>query len=255
LKKLILITLVTAVTLFAKGELSIVSTGTGDLDNMTIKAYKAIENADIFFTMRGEAGKFKELIGDKPIYKSGHGFFKKGSNTRMTKEETKKAEDEVRSVIRKAYNDGKKIVMLENGDPTIYGPQMGYMQEFKDLNPKIIPGISSFNAANAALQNSVIGGLKNASGVTLTIGRDENTLIEKLAPTRSTMVFFMDRDFDEFIAHLLTMYPKDTPIAIVVEAGSKENEEVIIATLETIKSKVNSELSFNKLVYVGDFLR
>lgn len=32
-----------------KGQLTIVSAGVGDLDNLTLKAYKTIKEADIFF--------------------------------------------------------------------------------------------------------------------------------------------------------------------------------------------------------------
>lgn len=238
-----------------KGELLIVSTGAGDLDNMTLKAYKTIKNADIVFTMKGEAGKYKELIGEKPVYTAGHTLFMEEGDTKMSEDETKKLENEVRKTIREAYDKGKKIVILENGDTTVYGPQMGYMKEFKDLNPKIIPGISSFNAANAALQNSIIGGTKDESGVTLTVGRAENKLIDKLSQAGSTMVFFMNREFDGFIEHLHTLYPKDMPIAVVSDAGFKEKEKVVIATLETIKEKIGDDLPFYKLIYVGNFLK
>ncbi len=238
-----------------KGQLTIVSAGVGDLDNITLKAYKTIKEADIFFTMQGDEEEYKELTEGKPIHKAGHAFFMKESDTRMNDEETKEEEQRIRTTVREAYNKGKKIVIIDNGDSTVFGPQMGFITEFKDLNPKIIPGISSFNAANALLQKSIIAGEKDLSGVTLTIGRVENKLIEKLANTGSTIVFFMIKDFKEFINHLLSLYPADTAIAIVSKAGYKDEENIITATLETIQSKVSEELPFYKLVYVGNFLK
>lgn len=237
-----------------KGKLTIVSAGAGNLDNMTLKAYKIIKNADIIFTMKGDQKEFKELTENKLVYKSGHGFFMPGMNTKLTKEETIKEEEKIRIIVREAYNQGKKIAVIDNGDSTVFGPQMGYMEEFKDLNPTIIPGISSFNAANAALQKSIIAGKNKSLAVTLTIGNTENKLIEKLANTGTTVVFFMVREFENFIDHLLTLYPKNTPIAIVSSAGYEE-ENVISATLETIQVEVKEELPFYKLVYVGDFLK
>lgn len=255
IKKIIIGSAIASSCLFANGELSIVSTGTGDLDNMTLKAYNAIKDADIFFTMDGKAGKYAALIGDKPVYKAGHGIFANMDNTKMPKEELEKLKSDTKKVVLDGHKAGKKIVLLENGDPSIYGPQISFLNEFKDLKPKIIPGISSFNAANAALQTAVVGGLKDESGVTLTLGSDKNRLISKLASSKSTLVFFMDREFDKFIDHLNTLYPKDTGIAIVIDAGSKDREKVIIATLGTIKDKVTEKLPFNHLVYVGDFLK
>ncbi|WP_404319672.1 SAM-dependent methyltransferase [Malaciobacter canalis] len=238
-----------------KGQLTIVSAGVGDLDNITLKAYKTIKEADIFFTMQGDEEEYKELTEGKPIHKAGHAFFMKESDTKMNDKETKKGEQRIRTIVREAYNKGKKIVIIDNGDSTIFGPQIGFITEFKDLNPKIIPGISSFNAANALLQKSIIAGKEDFAGVTLTIGKVENKLIAKLAKTGSTVVFFMIKDFEEFINHLLTLYPANTSIAIVSKAGYKNEENITIATLETIQSKVSKELPFYKLVYVGNFLR
>ncbi|MDY0321192.1 MAG: SAM-dependent methyltransferase [Arcobacteraceae bacterium] len=277
-----LATLMAGTNLLADGKLSLVSSGTGDLDNMTIKAYNTIKEADIVFTMGGKAGKFEELVKGKPIYDAGHGMFRQKSKEdnekaknekpkveekkdekakgeqreRKSPEEIAKQENEYRSIIRDGIKNGKNIVIIDNGDPTIYGPHIGFVKEFKDLNPKIIPGMSSFNAANAALQTAVIGGDKNASGVTLTIGSADNKLINKLADTGSTMVFFMDRKFSDFMANLQKLYPKDTPIAIVIEAGSADKERVILGTVDTMEGIIGTEkIPFNHLVYVGNFLK
>ncbi|MDN5043819.1 SAM-dependent methyltransferase, partial [Aliarcobacter butzleri] len=176
-------------------------------------------------------------------------------NTKMKKEELEQLKTETKRIVLEGYKAGKKIVLIENGDPTVYGPQISFFKEFKELSPKIIPGMSSFNAANAALQTAIIGGTKDASGVTLTIGNDKNKLISALVDSKSTLVFFMDREFDKFIDYLNTLYPKDTGIAIVIDAGSKDKQRVIIATLGTIKEKVTEKLPFNHLVYVGNFIK
>jgi len=254
--------------LAANGTLSLVSSGTGDLDNMTLKAYKTIKEADIIFTMRGEAGKFEELIGTKPIYPAGHALFSKnakhkwmklkndkGESIKKSAEEIEKIEEEYRKLIRSNIKEGKNIAIIDNGDPSIYGPHIHFVQEFKDLHPQVIPGISSFNAANAALQRSVIGGSQGALGVSLTVGNSQNKLIEKLAPTGSTMVFFMDRKFEDFIAHLAKHYKKDTGIAIVMNAGDSKQERVVFGSLQDITTKITHEkIPFNHLIYVGDFL-
>jgi len=257
-------------SLFAdSGKLSLVSSGTGDLENMTVKAHKTIKSADIVFTMNGQAGKFAPLIKDKPIYPAGHALFsnrvkgkwmkvkdESGKTIKKTSQEIEKIEQKYKSMIRQAIKNDKNVVIIDNGDPTIYGPHLNFLKEFQDLNPKIIPGLSSFNAANAALQTSVIGGIKDARGLTLTIGNTNNQLIEKLAETGSTMVFFMDRKFSDFMKHLRTLYPVDTPIAIVIEAGSAKNEKVMISTLENIEKTVGKQkIPFNHLVYVGNFLK
>lgn len=45
----------------------------------------------------------------------------------------------------------------------ISGPQVGFIQAFSDLNPVVIPGVSSFNAANEALARDVMIGSTSRS--------------------------------------------------------------------------------------------
>jgi len=264
----IVATLLTTAAFGAEGKLSLVSSGTGDIDNMTLKAYKTMQEADIFFTMRGKAGKFEEIIGKKPVYPAGHALFgtsskhkwmklenDKGETVEKTADEIAKIEQNYKELIRSTIKDGKNVAIIDNGDPTIFGPHIYFMKEFKDLNPQVIPGISSFNAANAALQRSIVAGVQDVKGVTLTVGSAKNQLIEKLAPTGSTMVFFMDRKFEDFITHLKKHYKKDTGIAIVMDAGESAKERVVTGTLENIREKIaQDKIPFNHLVYVGNFL-
>ena len=261
-------TLLATAAFATDGKLSLVSSGTGDIDNMTLKAFKTMQEADIFFTMGGKAGKFEKIIGEKPIYPAGHALFSKssknkwikvknnkGETVKKTADEIAKIEKEYKELIRSSIKDGKNIAIIDNGDPTIFGPHINFIHEFKDLNPQIIAGLSSFNAANAALQRSIVAGKSNARGVTLTVGNSKNNLIEKLAPTGSTMVFFMDRNFEDFIKHLKKHYKKDTGIAIVMNAGESSKESVVSGTLENITKKItHDKIPFNHLIYVGDFL-
>lgn len=247
----------------ASGSLKLVSTGIGDPDNMTIRAYNAILNADILFAMHPEQVKkaFPELLGIKPVHAAGHGLF--GSHAwRGNAEERAEMQANARRIIRTGVGSGKNIVIVDYGDPTIYGPQTGYLQEFADLNPEIVPGISSFNAANAALKCGITHG-KHSRSVILTAasGARQNytgkDTLPRLAQTNSTMVFYtMGMDLSEVVAQLKTGYAGETPIAIVLYAGSAAQERVIKATLDSIIAVLGGEkLPFEHLIYVGDFLQ
>ena len=140
---------------------------------------------------------------------------------------------------------------MDSGDPMIYGPNAWYLEELKDLNPIVIPGVSCFNAANAALGKSITSG-KETHSVVLTSRRD----MEKMSGHHPTMVIFtMKTEFKDIITRLRKSYPLKCPIAIVVHAGYKEKERVIEGTLENIMDKMGDEkLPFEHLIYVGDFL-
>lgn len=263
-----------------KGRLYLVSAGIGDPDNITIRAQKTIEQADIVFAMKGTYDHLGDLLKGKEIHEAGHALFSMGhddkiqksnnsrksvSNKMMRKgisEEQLAAEREkVRNIVRNGIGAGKNIVVLDYGDPTIYSPQIGYMREFADLKPVIVPGISSFNAASAALGRELVGGISN--GIILTSAcngcgsENPRDSLKKLAKSRSTMVFFtMGLDLPEVVRQLKTGYPGTTPIAIVSHAGFKGKEAVLYATLDTVVEKTQGrQLHWQHLIYVGDFLK
>ncbi len=161
-------------------------------------------------------------------------------------------------VVRDAVQQGKTVAVLDNGDPMIYGPCTWMLQEFEDLKPQVIPGLSSFNAANAALGTGITSG-GHTKSVTLSAGdwmKAEDT-IEKLSVHRNTMVLFtMRAEFKDFVEKLSINYPSETPIAIVQQAGHASGEKVIRSTLGKVLDEVSEEdLPFEYLIYVGDFLR
>lgn len=250
--------------------LYLVGVGSGDPDNITLRAVNVIKKSDVIFCSDWTKKGFTDLLKDKEIYDAGFGIFgiygkkpeKAKKNKRFNYEEKMKEFEEIDKIIRKSIKAGKTVSILDNGDVTIYGPHMWYMEAFEDLNPQIVPGLSSFNAANAALKKSVTSGKETHSVIlTASFGKGEGDYkgsdsIEKLAASKATMVFFtMFLDIDEVVKKLLTHYPPQTPIAIVEFAGYKEKETVIQGTLKNIKSKLpEGKLPFEHLIYVGDFL-
>jgi len=263
------------------GHLFLVSAGTGDLDNMTIRAHKTLSDAEIIFTMHPERAKerYGKLLEEKEIYEAGHGLFwearfsekkqpgvssqanqknDKKRKSNRSPEKQRELEKQARKVIREAVSEGKSVAIICNGDPLIYGPHTGYLKEFQDLRPIVIPGISSFNAASAALQRGLTGG--DSRAVILTSARsfdhERKEHLKALADTHSTMVFFMNRDLPGLIATLKESYSGQTPIALVANAGSRKEQQVIKGTLDTILEIMDGKrLGFAHLVYVGDFLK
>lgn len=256
------------------GHLYLVSVGIGDPDNITVRARDTIVAADIVFGMQRVRERHADLLQGKETYEAGHGLFRPMRQTareaddqrdaRSERREAARAELEAqaRTVIREAVAAGKTVAVLDYGDPTIYAPQTGYLSEFADLNPVVIPGVSSFNAANAMLGRSITQG-EHSHSVILTRTPEQRPdatrldTLETLAQSRSTLVFFTMRSkFPEFVARMKASYPGETPIAIVSHAGYQGREQVIAATLDSILERIgDTELPFEHLIYVGDFLK
>ncbi len=139
----------------AGGRLYLVSVGTGDADNITVKAMNIIKNSAVIICGEGMKKTFPDLLEGKEIHGMGIGVHQTFMGKRGSPEKATKEVERISGIIRKAVREGKTVSILEHGDPTIYGPQMWFMEVFEDLNPEIIPGISCFNAANAALKKGV----------------------------------------------------------------------------------------------------
>ncbi len=243
------------------GQFYLVSIGVGDADLITLRAIDTIKASDVIVCRKQTREEFGEYLKGKTFLdesQAGWRTYRKDcaaiEDARQRVECEKRAESRANLIrqIRSAVEAGKTVSVLGSGDLMIYGgPYRWYLDEFKDLNPKIIPGVSCFNAANAAMGKDIMSGKKTHSAV-LTTYRE----IDKLAPSHPTLIIFtMHTKFDDLVEKLKTHYPAQTPIAIVFHAGYKQKERIVKAELNTIAEKVKGmEFPFEHLVYVGDFM-
>ena len=246
-------------------KLYLVGVGPGDPDLITLRAIRAIEQADVLFCFESFRDKFAPYLKGKQVH---YGFWRLfpyygqdpaelEGEARRECEQIARKRNEFIGIIRRAVDQGKTVAILDSGDPLIYGPYAWCLEEFEDLNPVVVPGLSCFNAANAALRKGITTS-ENTKSVILTAADwpGMTDTIDRLSVHHSTMVLFtMKTDFREFIDKLSVNLPSETPLAVVKHAGYAEKEEVIQATLGTILDKVGEErLPFEYLIYVGDFL-
>jgi precorrin-4 methylase len=252
--------------------LYLVGMGPGDRDLATIRAIEIVQQADLIICHKLLKERFicdlknKEVVGPPVGVWIWHGYGKKASDFQGKELEKFQASENARQQIidkvHQAIKNKKTVAVLDHADPLIYGPWAWVLEEFADLKPTVVPGLSSFNAANAALKKGVTSGKHTRSVILTTPDLTEMSkrdTIEKLAKHQATMVIFMptvrNTKLKDLVAKLSTYYPSHTPIALVVCAGYKKKEQVIKGSLENILEKVGDKnLPFEHLVYVGDFL-
>jgi precorrin-4 methylase len=249
----------------APTQLYLVGTGVGDPDLITVRAINVIKKADVVFGSDHMKEKYAEYLQGKDViggYWRLFPFYGKDLAT-LPDEQRKEAEalaqkrNEFVGKVRKAVAEGKTIAILDNGDPMIYGPWEWCLEEFEDLHPVVVPGVSSFNAGNAALRKGVTSSDRTKAVIlSSTDWPGKTDTIEQLSVHHSSMVLFtMRAEFPEFIKKLSINYPPETPVAVVEHAGYAEKEKVIHGTLSDIVEKVGQDrMPFEYLIYVGDFL-
>lgn len=249
----------------SKGKYYLVGMGPGDADLATLRAIEVIKKADIVFARKSLREKFAAYLEGKEVLSGYHRLFPyyrqecddesaSGSSSRrqpMSCEEYHQKQEEFAVIVRNAVAEGKTVAMLDSGDPLVYGPCAWSLTELSDIATEVVPGLSCFNAANAALRAGVTEG-ENSHSVILASGWS----VEKMAACQGTMVLFtMRTEFKKFIDGLSKHYAANTPVAIVFSAGYAEKERVMHGRLGTILEQVGEEkLPFEYLLYVGNFL-
>jgi precorrin-4/cobalt-precorrin-4 C11-methyltransferase len=249
------------------GGLYLVGLGPGDPDLATVKAVKLLQGADVIYTFDGDiCDRFETYLKDKEVRKLTSNLFtryniRKNRNNAKDAGETKstRIDEELNTLysqVRKEVSAGKLVVFIDNGDPLIYGPWVWMLQEFEDINPIVVPGISSFNSGLAALRRDGTWAPETHSVILTTDRPDSRDNLEVLSTHQCSMVIFTHRTvFKDIIKRLKTGYKPQTPVAIVIYAGFEKKEKIIKGTLDTIESIINPEnLPFEHIIYVGDFL-
>jgi precorrin-4/cobalt-precorrin-4 C11-methyltransferase len=224
-----------------------VGAGPGDPDLITVKGRKLLEEADVVVY----AGSLVNpaVLAVTPANCEIH------NSASMTL-------DEVIAVMKAGVEQGKKVVRLHTGDPSIYGA----IQEQIDLLNKleiswqVVPGVSSFLAAAAALgQEYTLPGVSQTVIITRMEGRTpvpEKEQIRSLAAHQTTMCIFLSvHMFGELVQELLDGgYSAETPVA-VVEKASWPEQRIFRGTLTTIADQlVAAGVSRTAMVIVGDVL-
>lgn len=169
---------------------------------------------------------------------------------------------DVRAVCVKGHAEGKDIVRLHTGDPSIYGAIREQMDELETegIPYDNVPGVSSFCGAAAALQAEyTLPGVSQTVIITRMAGRTpvpERESLEMLAGHGATMVIFLSAGMMKEVSEALLKgaYTEDTPAAIVYKATWPE-QKIVHCSVGTL-AEAGAEHAIRKtaLILVGDFL-
>lgn len=223
-----------------------VGAGPGDPDLMTVKGRRLVEEADTVVY----AGSLMP-DGLRALAKPGAEWH----------DSARLALGEFMPILVNAAKAGKIVVRLASGDPAIYGA-MGEMTEWLEregVEFEVVPGVSSFLAAAAALGRELtVPDVAQTIIVTRSEGRTAMPAREKLAELakhRTTLVIFLSAQvIHKIVEDLRVAYPEETPVA-VVHRVSWPDQKIVRGTLKDIAQKVmDAEIYMTAIVVVGEAL-
>ena len=224
-----------------------VGAGSGAADLITVRGMHMLQQADVIIY----AGSLvnPELLeyarADCEIHNSAH----------LTLEEVLK-------LMQEAQAQGKMLVRLHTGEPSIYGAVREQFDELekRDIVYDVCPGVSAFCGAASALRAEyTLPDVSQTVIITRAPGRTpvpERESIRSLAAHQATMVLFLSTSLTELLqAELLAGgYAAETPAAVVYKATWPE-EKIFRCTVGTLHETVTGNgLTKTSLIVVGNCL-
>lgn len=227
---------------------SFVGAGPGNVDLITIKGRRLLEEADVV------------IYAGSLVSKEHLCFCKENCQLHNSASMTL---EEVIEVIEKSVKNNLKVVRLHTGDPTIYGAIREQMDllDSKAIEYEVIPGVSSFTAACSSIKREfTLPSVSQTVILTRIEGRTpvpEGEDLEDLARHKASMAIFLSvQDIDRVVEKLAKGYETyDIPVAVVYKA-TWEDEEIVLGTLKDISQKIKAK-AINKIaqILVGNFIQ
>jgi len=232
-------------------KLSVVGAGIGDPELITLKAVKALQNAD--------AVLYDALVNEKLLDYASPGAAKVYVGKRRGEKAFTQEEINER-IVAYAHCCGH-VVRLKGGDPFVFGRGLEEMQyaQSQGIPTEYIPGVSSAIAGAGAAGIAVTARGASRGFWVLTATTDTGDLNPEIftaAKTDATVVILMGLAKIADIAEAFNAAGKsETPIAVIQNATLPEQQEVI-GTIAHISEKVReSGIGSPAVIVIGEVVR
>ena len=226
------------------GKITVVGIGTGNLDEMTPRARRAIEDAEVVAGYNTYIKLIEKILGGKKII--GRAMMQEVERCRLAIEESL---------------SGKNVAVVSSGDAGIYG-MAGLVAEMilnlpKDKRPQfeVIAGVSAVNGAAAILGAPLMNDFAVISLSDLMTPFEVIKRRVRAAAQGDFVIALYNpkskrrvTQLEEVQKILLEYREKNTPVGIVTNAG-REGESKTISTLENF---TREEINMFSLVLIGN---
>ena len=220
--------------------------GPGDPELITVKGQRALEKADIVIY----AGS---LVPETVLKWTRPGTTLLNSASMHL--------EEIIDAMEKGYNDGKCVLRLHSGDPSLYGAifeQMAELQK-RSIPFTLIPGVTAAFAAAASMGiEYTLPEVSQTLILTRMAGRTpvpETESLESLAEHKTSMAIYLSMSMVDDVAKILEKaYGKDATCAVAFRV-SQPDEKIIFTSIEELPESVKKEnITRQALIIVGKVL-
>jgi uroporphyrin-III C-methyltransferase / precorrin-2 dehydrogenase / sirohydrochlorin ferrochelatase len=233
----------------AAGEVTLVGAGPGDPELLTLKALRALQDADIILYDRLVSTAILDLAR-RDATKVCVGKSAGGAGTTQT---------EINDLLIAHAARGLRVVRLKGGDPFIFGRGGEELTALAraGISFTVVPGVTSA-LGSAAYAGIPLTHRDHAHSVTFVTGHADKNGLEPdwraLASPKATAVFYMGlARMAHIVARLLEHGAAGSRPAAVIAHGTLPSQKVVTATLATIESAVSAaSLESPALLVVGE---
>lgn len=231
-----------------EGHIAFVSGGPGDPELLTLKARRALDEADVVIYDRLITPEILELARREAVMID---VGKKGFGPSTS-------QDHINALLVEHAQTGAQVVRLKSGDATVFGRLDEEIDAVDDhgIGWHIVPGITSASAAVATIGQSMTKRGRNASVRFLT-GHDTKGFADHdwrtLARKDEVAAIYMGKKSARFIQGRLLMHgaERHTPVTLI-ENASRANQRVIETTLAALPATLEAaELNGPALSFLG----
>jgi len=220
-------------------EVFFVGAGPGDPELITVKGHRLLTSADVLIYTGSLVNPVLVAESRAPVKLDSWGM----------------SLEELIPAMSVPAREGKLVVRLHSGDPSLYGAIIEQMELLgvQGIDTVVIPGVSSMFGAAAALKAQLtLKGVSESVIITRPAGKTlETDQIRELSSHRTTMVVFLATgQLGEVLSKVA--YPRETPAAVVYHA-TWPDQKIIRGTVGDIAQKTMEEgIERTALLFIGE---
>ncbi len=233
----------------AAGEVTLVGAGPGDPDLLTLKALRALQDADVIL--------YDRLVSTEVL------DFARRDATRICVGKSSGGaitlQGAINDLLIEHARHGRRVVRLKGGDPFVFGRGGEELEALAraGINFSVVPGVTAATGC-AAYAGIPLTHREYAHSVSFVTGHSGDEGVEPdwraLAMTGATAVFYMGlARLDRIVSKLLEHGAAESRPAAVVAQGTTANQRVLAGTLATIRGIASAaDLEPPALLVVGE---